>query len=1096
MPSTFTWTIGTISGGITGASSGSGPTINQILNNPNPTLGTVQYIITPTATTGSCPGAPYIITVTVNPAPTITTPNTANTCSGSAPNITLTASVPSTFTWTIGTITGGITGADAGSGSTINQTLTNPNTTAGTVQYIVTPTATTGSCPGVASTITVTVNPKPTVTTPNKASSCSGSGPNIALTATVPSTFTWTIGTITGGITGAAAGSGSNINQPLTNTNATAGTVQYIVTPTATLGSCPGLPYTITVTVNPAPTVTNLNTATTCGGSGPNISLTASSPSSFTWTIGTITGRVTGASAGSGSTINQILTNANGTAGTVQYIVTPTSTTGSCIGAPYTITVTVNLNTWIGSLTSNDWNTGSNWCSGNVPTATTDAIIPAGLPISRYPVLSAAGAAKSLVIEDGAKVVLNDNTLTVENDISGTGVIAGSLKSGLILNGTSSIGTLYFDQATNDGNKLNNLTIDKGTATLGNDLFVYGVVAPNSGTLNSNGHLTLGSSSIKNTARVASVANSGAINGDVTVERFIPARRSFRFLSSPVTTANSSKKTIKDNWMEGVNNKGVYPPFNDPNPGYGTNITGVGGSSNGFDPTITNNPSLFTYDEGNQKWIAATNPNSSMKAGDAYRLMVRGNRSTNMSQPDNNPDSTNTILRTTGKLFIGEFNPVLSTTSDDYTFVGNPYASPVDFEKILATAHSIRPVYYTYDPLAARRGLYVLYDADKGSNSLPGVSEVDKNIQPGQAFFVQTTGNSPSLTFKEEYKSTGLTRVYRDPTRITKLSIQLLLNTDKGKQNTADGVVAFFDKDFSNDIGNEDSRKLSNLDENLAINVNGTSLSIEGRAPATAEDSIGLKMWQFRQNNYYLKLTGANFSPDLTAFINDKYLHKETPIILSSVTLFPFSIDSNIPASIAPDRFSIVFKAGITLPVTLTNVKAYQKDDGIQVDWTAEAESNIDHYELEKSSNGQQFDKMSLLIAKGNNATTQHYSWLDENVNTGSNFYRIKVIEKSGAIKYSNVVRVNIAEVNGNITVFPNPIKDNVIKVELKNMEKGRYTTILYNTLGQQLYSGTIEHTARSGTYTISLGRLISKGTYTLHISKGDRKMNERVIVE
>jgi hypothetical protein len=70
--------------------------------------------------------------------------------------------VPSSFSWTIGTITGGITGASGGSGTTINQVLTNPsNTTAGSVEYIVTPTATTGSCPGSPLTITVTVNPTP-----------------------------------------------------------------------------------------------------------------------------------------------------------------------------------------------------------------------------------------------------------------------------------------------------------------------------------------------------------------------------------------------------------------------------------------------------------------------------------------------------------------------------------------------------------------------------------------------------------------------------------------------------------------------------------------------------------------------------------------------------------------------------------------------------------------------------------------------------------------------------------------------------------------------------------------------------------------------
>ena len=346
LASTFSWTVGTITGGITGATTGSGNTINQTLSNPsNSAAGTVKYIVTPTSTPGGCAGAPYTITVTVNPTPVITTLNTKSICNGSGTGISLLASAASSFTWTIGTITGGIAGASAGSGNTINQMLTNPsNSVAGSVQYIVTPISTTGSCPGVAYPITVTVNPTPVVTTSNTTTTCSGTGPNISLTASDPSNFAWTIGTITGGITGASNGAGNIINQTLTNpSNSVAGSVQYIVTPTSTVGSCPGAAYTITVTVNPLPAVTASNTAIICSGTSPNITLTSSTPSTFSWIIGTITGGITGASAGSGNTINQTLTNpSNSASGTLQYIVTPTSITGECPGAPYIITVTVN----------------------------------------------------------------------------------------------------------------------------------------------------------------------------------------------------------------------------------------------------------------------------------------------------------------------------------------------------------------------------------------------------------------------------------------------------------------------------------------------------------------------------------------------------------------------------------------------------------------------------------------------------------------------------------------------------------------------------------------------------------------------------------
>jgi len=75
---------------------------------------------------------------------------------------------------------------------------------------------------------------------------------------------------------------------------------------------------------------------------------------------------------------------------------------------------------------------------------------------------------------------------------------------------------------------------------------------------------------------------SGTITGDVTVERYISAKRAFRFVSTAVTTPNS----IFENWQEG----GEIPIE------LGTHITGSTTDANGFDATQTGNASLFTFD--------------------------------------------------------------------------------------------------------------------------------------------------------------------------------------------------------------------------------------------------------------------------------------------------------------------------------------------------------------------------------------------------------------------------------------------------------------------------------------------------------------------
>lgn len=162
----------------------------------------------------------------------------------------------------------------------------------------------------------------------------------------------------------------------------------------------------------------------------------------------------------------------------------------------------------------------------------------------------------------------------------------------------------------------------------------------------------------------------------------------------------------------------------------------------------------------------------------------------------------------------------------------------------------------------------------------------------------------------------------------SELSIQLLLSTNPGPHNTADGVVALFGEPFSTAIGNEDSYKITNPDENLAIVCNGKLLSIDGEPAIRGSDTLQLAMWTFRQNAYYLKFSASNFSAKTKAVIKDNYLHKETIADLTAGTLVPFSITPD-SASFAVSRFSVVFKTKRVMPASsIAKFGSVFKDDG------------------------------------------------------------------------------------------------------------------------------------------------------------------------
>ena len=340
---TFAWTVAATNS-ITGFTTpGSGGTINGVtLTNPTNTSGTVTYTITPTLAT--CNGATQNFVVTVNPKPKIAN-TTRVICSGDA--FTFTASnnppttiIPSTttYTWTV-VDNANITGESNQSTPqpNVSQTLTNTTNVAQQVVYTVTPTSTaTGACVGNTFTITVTVNPKASISD-KTTQVCSGigftvtpgGGADLIPSATL---YSWSAPTVTGGLTGGAAASNqTTVNGTLTNPTNSAQTATYTVTPTS--GNCTGPTFTVTVTVNPLPPL-SVTASPTAICTGQSSQLTATGADTYSWSPST------GLSATTGSPVTATLTNNTNSNTTTTYTITGTFTATGCT-KNVTTTITV-----------------------------------------------------------------------------------------------------------------------------------------------------------------------------------------------------------------------------------------------------------------------------------------------------------------------------------------------------------------------------------------------------------------------------------------------------------------------------------------------------------------------------------------------------------------------------------------------------------------------------------------------------------------------------------------------------------------------------------------------------------------------------------
>jgi N-acetylneuraminic acid mutarotase len=183
------------------------------------------------------------------------------------------------------------------------------------------------------------------------------------------------------------------------------------------------------------------------------------------------------------------------------------------------------------------------------------------------------------------------------------------------------------------------------------------------------------------------------------------------------------------------------------------------------------------------------------------------------------------------------------------------------------------------------------------------------------------------------------------------------------------------------------------------------------------------------------------------------------------------------------------------LPVTLTSVKAYQQNTGINVEWTFAQEIDMDRYEVEKSITGANFSKGGTVVSSGNHSNTFTYSWFDANPTHEANFYRIKMIGKDGKESYSQIVKVIIGR-GSSISIYPNPVINNSFALQFNDEPKGSYDIKIINSAGQVVYKSVINYNGGSGTQTIQLPMLLAKGVYCLEVVDPNNKKNvERLVV-
>jgi hypothetical protein len=182
------------------------------------------------------------------------------------------------------------------------------------------------------------------------------------------------------------------------------------------------------------------------------------------------------------------------------------------------------------------------------------------------------------------------------------------------------------------------------------------------------------------------------------------------------------------------------------------------------------------------------------------------------------------------------------------------------------------------------------------------------------------------------------------------------------------------------------------------------------------------------------------------------------------------------------DEATIKVNVNIALPATNLELKATRMGSDVKLDWTTLTEQNTSHFIIERSYDGVQFRPLpsgSQVAAAGNSTSARYYHAVDRSATGTVVFYRVRLNDRDGKFRYSNVAMVRLSDITG-MRVFPNPVF-NQVTVEFG--EAGVYEILLVNALGQTIMVNK-ELAVANGFQSVTFQRgNLSSGMYTMRIT-------------
>ena len=171
------------------------------------------------------------------------------------------------------------------------------------------------------------------------------------------------------------------------------------------------------------------------------------------------------------------------------------------------------------------------------------------------------------------------------------------------------------------------------------------------------------------------------------------------------------------------------------------------------------------------------------------------------------------------------------------------------------------------------------------------------------------------------------------------------------------------------------------------------------------------------------------------------------------------------------------------LPVQLISFTGKPEKNYYLMEWTTQSEVNNDYFDLERSSDGNEFLKQATIPGNGTTSNISEYQFRDYNIEEANYYYRLKQVDYDGETAYSEILLVK-RKGDGKgliLNAYPSPFT-NQLTISFSSQVKEKISIEMYDQIGKKVLDKDLVPDAIQ--YSLDFSEnAISSGTYLLKVT-------------